>query len=777
MIKLFAGFKGRKLLLQGLLFLVALTGMSLANASQAAAACGVHTSSSYSFAGLIVESYWWPYGTGQTLESRNTQVYVEAPYDPRPDNDPGNIVHLGSNNTWNSGEIRVDSAVFNQYASGCAPDGYNMVLGYDTTSTRSDGYGGSWALDCDAHAGAGWSVGSERWFTITGVGVPAGARAGGTWEVKSFQAKNGYTGVVTIAYAEPAPPDPAPIGVFDAATCSSIWGWAFDPSDSSQSIQVHVQVDGVVRTSPVNLYLVANQPRPDVNAAYGIGGNHGFSADISAYVGDGGTHTITPYAINIGSAGSTIHSLGTRTVSGCLNYNLTPSVNSASGSTAVVGQAINFTYNMNKTGASPAPSAAVAIKQYVDTPGTTADDFNASTGMQDGVATNCEARYRVGASTACATSWQLPNRVFPSGNTVVTSAGSVPAYTPVNTSSFAPGTRVCQMLAVSPAQQVGTTTIVGRWSAPFCVVIAKKPYLSVINGDVWAGGSFKTASATCAVDTTKSLTGTTTAYPDGSTFGSYAEYGVTSLGPISEFGSAGKPLVGTAVGNNLSFSNTPSIGVFKGTAAGTTHCLADAMDFFGSKGSGTTISGAIDITGYNGIYSTAAGNTGAVTVTAAADPVTLGANRHIVIIVEGDIVINRNIQFANGPYTTLSSIPSLVVISKNGSIRVTQNVTRLDGFFQAKKDFITCAEGGNGGPIGEGNNICKNKLEINGAVSANKLVARRINGAAVVAGVDRRNEAAEVIIMRPDIFLSQYAQAQVDGQLQTVDEDELPPRY
>ncbi len=86
----------------------------------------------------------------------------------------------------------------------------------------------------------------------------------------------------------------SPFGSLDALTVGngsiSVGGWALDP-DTTSPIQVHVYV-GSQGTA-----IVADQPRPDVDAAYGKGPNHGFNATIPAAPG---VQQIFVYAINTG---------------------------------------------------------------------------------------------------------------------------------------------------------------------------------------------------------------------------------------------------------------------------------------------------------------------------------------------------------------------------------------------------------------------------------------------------------------------------------------------
>ena len=76
-------------------------------------------------------------------------------------------------------------------------------------------------------------------------------------------------------------------------------GWAYDPDVSSQSIDVHVYLytdSGCTSRYGDIRALTANVPRPDVNQAKGITGDHGFDADIP--VADAGDYWVKVFAID-----------------------------------------------------------------------------------------------------------------------------------------------------------------------------------------------------------------------------------------------------------------------------------------------------------------------------------------------------------------------------------------------------------------------------------------------------------------------------------------------
>ena len=107
-------------------------------------------------------------------------------------------------------------------------------------------------------------------------------------------------GVDCVATPPPPPPPPpanqAPIGSFDAVTCDTIAGWAFDPDASSESIVVEIFING---PEGIGSKIFSGQTtglRQDVNDQYGITGNHGFTITTPASIKNGQDHDIWVYA-------------------------------------------------------------------------------------------------------------------------------------------------------------------------------------------------------------------------------------------------------------------------------------------------------------------------------------------------------------------------------------------------------------------------------------------------------------------------------------------------
>ena len=145
----------------------------------------------------------------------------------------------------------------------------------------------------------------------------------------TIQMQNGVEACVGPVVVPPPPPpgNTPPVGNVDGADCSILSGWAYDPDTSSQSIDVHVY-DGVAGDFSRGITATtANVPRGDVNAAFGITGNHGFSIATPSSLKTGTSHTLTFYAID--STGGSNPPIGSKTVSCAAPIVCSPGVGAA----------------------------------------------------------------------------------------------------------------------------------------------------------------------------------------------------------------------------------------------------------------------------------------------------------------------------------------------------------------------------------------------------------------------------------------------------------------
>ena len=84
-----------------------------------------------------------------------------------------------------------------------------------------------------------------------------------------------------------------------------IQGWSYDPDKPDHSTVIHVYAFFDGSSEPVALdtpVAAANKPRPDVNQAFDISGDHGFFRELAIRPG---THKVCVYSISVDEAGVT----------------------------------------------------------------------------------------------------------------------------------------------------------------------------------------------------------------------------------------------------------------------------------------------------------------------------------------------------------------------------------------------------------------------------------------------------------------------------------------
>lgn len=123
----------------------------------------------------------------------------------------------------------------------------------------------------------------------------------------SDPAANNYGGALPCTYTT----DTAPTGFLDGADCNQFNGWTYDPDTSSASNDVHFYANGPAGSGVFVGSITANTSRPDVNAAFGISGNHGFSLPTPPSLKDNQAHSIYAYGMNTNSSGSNFQLYGT----------------------------------------------------------------------------------------------------------------------------------------------------------------------------------------------------------------------------------------------------------------------------------------------------------------------------------------------------------------------------------------------------------------------------------------------------------------------------------
>lgn len=565
----------------------------------------------------------------------------------------------------------------------------------------------------------GWADGSQAGSAII-------IRHNGTKVYALFRSCANPDGDLPGIPPPPVPVDNPPIGQVDPVTCSLVVsGWARDP-DYSGSIEINIYVNGQFGQPGAAGYNAgqANLPRAGQ-------GNTGFSYALPSGWNDGSSHTYYVYALGVDGAGngnSVNTIIGSGTFGPCQNYDLRPSVITGTVN-AEPGEAINFTYNVTNVGTTASPATtSVSVRRYIVPPNGT---FTVTT-SQDGVS-NPTVVYGSNPNNT----YQLPQRAFNVGQTTVnpSAPAGAPAYAPPNTAALAPGTRVCEILAVDPA----TATIGNRWSAPTCITIVNKPYFKVYGGDAAAGAVYGPTCAGTSFATIRAFNkGAAGGYAgSGTQVATFATMAIQDF--VSASGRAGAPV--SPIG--LTFANNPPGTFGFGGTFSSPRCIPDFW---------------ANATGINNGYSTP-GN--GLTV--------VGPGTQTVIYVQGDAYVNRNVVFTGGGASwNLNNLPAYWLIVRGGNIYVKDTVSQLDGVYIAMPDagvggtIYTCAvDNGSGGlrvPTGqEMSSSCRTQLRVNGSFIANRVRLLRTANSLIQSAVGESvaaTRAAEVFSFTPEVWLN-----------------------
>ena len=301
------------------------------------------------------------------------------------------------------------------------------------------------------------------------------------------------------------------------------------------------------------------------------------------------------------------------------------------------------------------------------------------------------------------------------------------------------GTKYCFALSVRPNDH--TTTDRWRYGTPSCVVVGVKPHVAVWGHDLKVGGVIDTGTSRIS----------------GRTYGSWGEYGVLSNGINNAMASAG----GFVNGDPSAAQDDWSLLTFANTATGG----PSPFGFYNGVNAFTVNqSGALII---NGDTSMPSGSY--------ASP--FGAGYKRVVRINGTLRITDNLEYQNGPYTSIGSIPRVVLIADG--VIIDADVTRIDPWLVANR-IATCSAANDAGnyfplpsQVSLSTTMCQNSLRFNSPVVANQLYPYRTTNTA-----DDSDVAAEIFNLRADVFLSSYAGGGIDNPVASTDlVTDVPPRF
>jgi hypothetical protein len=418
----------------------------------------------------------------------------------------------------------------------------------------------------------------------------------------------------------------------------------------------------------------------------------------------------------------------------CANdYELTPSVG-ISDNTVEAGQQVTASSSVKNDGPTRSKDTAWRLHQLVFVPGVNPTPASGATSN----------------SAACAYFSAAANCTLVSGDHRSFSAS--PAVTNLpdrnrTVGNIAAGSKICFVLSVKPwkvrpGQSGGSNW---RYSDLACAVVAKKPKLHVLDGDLRVQGSITTSTSRI----------------NGQTYGSWVDYGVFSTS-LNKLTASGGGLRGGNTSNlstdwsKLTFANTPALGNF------TLGTFSSAHDYFANVTPTQTASSSLTLSG-TGRHVIDAGTD----VTIQAGTIPIGGT--FIVKATGTVTIAGDIRYDTiGSITAAKDIPQVVIVAHD--IKIHSSVRRIDAWLLSTGEINTCSDG----PAGTLTiNDCKQALTVNGPVSVNTLHVRRTAGATAVSP----RSAAETFRLTPYTYLWAREFTGFKDRVQTVYITEEPPRF
>lgn len=431
-----------------------------------------------------------------------------------------------------------------------------------------------------------------------------------------------------------------------------------------------------------------------------------------------------------------------------LNYNLTPTI-TGSPSVSEGGSDVSLTPAVSNGGETQSSNVRWEINRFIVDPGDTAPNG----------ATNSSTPASHFGHDAALISGGSGTRQFARGVTTLT-------VSPQAIGDHEVGTKICYALSVKP---VSSTNSNWRHSNPFCVIIAKKPKVNVVGGDLIVGNNTIPVASNIATSTSTKRVGS-----QNRTFGSWAEYAIFASGQVTGMSSGSGYSEGTTNSNFcdlslLTFANASNdncgVSIPKGN-----YKIDKGLPDIGSRfyGARNLSSASVDISSTSsGVYT----RTGIISVRASSD---VSSGKWVVINAPNATVnITGDIKYTSNLLDSISDIPQVVIIANR--INIQGHVNQVDAWLVARGSsgvLNTCSDVSDTAALTAG--ICDEQLTINGPVVAQKLLLRRTAGSG--SGQDS-GVPAETFNLRPDSYLWAVNLSTEAGRVQTVYSKELPPRF
>ena len=242
---------------------------------------------------------------GVTLaEPSDSAVFTDGLSGKLPNNKTASDIFTSDNNDYTISTNGSDEAILKKKDPAATPT-FSPAGGYYTAAQ-------SVTLSC-ATAGVTIHYTTNGTDPTTNSTVYSGPiSVSSTTTIKAIAVKSGMpnSAVASVTYEIDIDPHGNIEAVAGNAGSIDVSGWAFDPSDISQSIDVHVYIGGEAGADGAEGHAIkADVERPDVDKVYQCGKYHGFSSTITT--SKRGSQPVYIYAINTGDGKNVC--LGNRT--------------------------------------------------------------------------------------------------------------------------------------------------------------------------------------------------------------------------------------------------------------------------------------------------------------------------------------------------------------------------------------------------------------------------------------------------------------------------------
>lgn len=329
-----------------------------------------------------------------------------------------------------------------------------------------------------------------------------------------------------------------------------------------------------------------------------------------------------------------------------------------------------------------------------------------------------------------------PSRTFPASKSEETATEDI-------STAGADNRSFCRSFTITPVTPGG-----GSETAHACFHVGKKPFASVLGGDVSAGGGVVT-QANCAIaNSAAAIIGWNRGQASGYQ-GAGVQFAAYALGVILDVATSLGSGSDAAPPTGLSFANTstnPSAGRFGGELGSVT-CIPDHFAALPASYSTIDVS-STSAALPSGVYY----RNGDLQLNSGV----INRGERVSVYVDGDVYINGSIAYGDGGTWSDHDIP-LFRLVVNGDIYIAPGVSQLDGLYVAQSPdgvskgiIYTCATGLRA-PVGLTSLLgtCDNTLTVNGSFVARQVRLLRASGSLSA------NTPAEVFNYNPALWIAQ----------------------